>query len=124
MAKSTVVYSFAFMGLVVLAFVLFPGGPRPQENTNTIQPGWEYKVMDLDSAQCTATSLETSLNESGKTGWELVAYSRFATEEEILVRPASTGYGKEVSPPLTDSFQGTITNGVGGKCRMVLKRPR
>lgn len=123
MAKSTVVYSFAFLGLVTLAFILFPGA-RPQENANTTQPGWEYKVMDFDSGQCTAASLESSLNESGKAGWELLAYSRFATEDEILVRPASTGYGKEVSPPLTDSFQGTITNGVRGKCRVVLKRPR
>lgn len=124
MAKNTVVYSFAFVGLVALAFVLFPGAPRPQENTNAIQPGWEYKIMDFDSGQCAATSLAASLNDSGKAGWELVAYSRFATEDEILVRPASTGYGKEVSPPLTDSFQGTITNGAEGKCRVVLKRPR
>lgn len=124
MAKSTVLYSFAFVGLVVLAFIMFPGGSHPQENTNAIQPGWEYKVMDFDSGQCAAASLETSLNESGKAGWELVAYSRFSTEDEILVRPASTGYGKEVSPPLTDSFQGTITNGGEGKCRVVLKRPR
>ena len=49
MAKSTVVYSFAFVGLVALAFILFPGA-RPQENTNTTQPGltvlWRSGMAD------------------------------------------------------------------------------
>jgi hypothetical protein len=119
MAKRTLLYSFAFFGLVALGLILFPGGSRTQENA---KPLWEYKVIDFEATQCAAGPLTASLNESGEGGWELVAYTRYGGEDTVLVRPAATGYGKTTVPQLADSFQGTITSGESGNCRLVLKR--
>lgn len=123
MTKRSVFYSFAFFGLVALGLILLSGGSRTQESTNATRLAWEYKIVDLDPEQCAAKPLTASLNDSGGAGWELVAYVRFGVEDTVLVRPAATGYGKTTVPQLADSFQGTITAGESGKCRLVLKRP-
>ncbi len=95
-------------------------------------PGWEYQVVALDSHRCAAEdAVAGSLNAHGKLGWELVSYERafpFPAEAQgaILFRPAATGPGKEVSPQLADSFQGTVDFKMAqpqpGACRLLFKR--
>ncbi len=123
--------------LLVLATVAITKFPRTQETGQTegttTEPRWEYQVLTLDFERCAAEgAVSASLNAHGKQGWELVSYEQapapFPTEAQgaILFRPAATGPGKEVSPQLADSFQGTIDfkmpQAQPGACRLVFKR--
>lgn len=100
------------------------------------EPRWEYRVLTMDLGWCANNdSVNGMLNDYGKKGWELVSFQQtpalttFPQESHgtILIRPASTGYGKEVQPNLTDSFQGTFdlktpTAQQPGACRLVFAR--
>ena len=95
---------------------------------------WEYNVVRFDPSRCGNEELFTStLNAMGLKGWELVSYERLTpvfpnAEGNILMRPAATGAGRDVTPQLADSFQGTITMRLARPeipyCRVLFKRPK
>jgi len=97
------------------------------------EPVWEYRVVNLDGRACASEEAMTAtLNANGRQGWELVGFQAGPMQVPdsiggtILMRPAATGAGKDVSPPLADSFQGNINlslqQGRTGSCRLVFKR--
>jgi hypothetical protein len=95
---------------------------------------WEYNVVRFDPSRCANEEVFTAtLNTMGLKGWELVSYERLTpvfpnAEGNILMRPAATGAGRDVTPQLADSFQGTITMRVARPeipyCRVLFKRPK
>lgn len=106
-------------------------GQATQTATDAV---WEYRVVTLDPYRCSSEEAMTAtLNANGRQGWELVGYQaapvQFPKDVEgnILMRPAATGAGKDVTPQVADSFQGTINlrmpqQVVAGACRLVFKR--
>ncbi|HEY6274065.1 MAG TPA: hypothetical protein VIX19_18950 [Terriglobales bacterium] len=120
--------------LLVVAVIAFRQPLTPQATQAADEPTWEYRVVTLDPYRCTSEEAMTAtLNASGRQGWELVGYQaaplQFPKDVEgsILMRPAATGAGKDVSPQLADSFQGTINLKMPqqvqpGACRLVFKR--
>jgi hypothetical protein len=107
------------------------GGQEPEGRSNNAM--WEYNVVRLDPGRCTSEEVLTStLNAMGLKGWELVSYERLIpvfpnADGTILMRPAATGAGRDVSPQLADSFQGTIKMTMArpetAYCRILFKRP-
>ena len=107
-------------------------GQEPEGRSNNAM--WEYNVVRLDPSRCTSEEVLTStLNQMGLKGWELVNYERLTpvfpnADGTILMRPAATGAGRDVSPQLADSFQGNINMRMGQPerpvCRLLFKRPR
>ena len=97
-------------------------------------PKWEYNAVRLDPSHCTnEVLLNATLNGWGIRGWELVSYEPLTpsftnADGTILIRPAATGAGRDVSPQLADSFQGNINMRMGQPerpvCRLLFKRPR
>jgi hypothetical protein len=95
---------------------------------------WEYNVVRFDPSRCANEEVFTAtLNTMGLKGWELVSYERLTpvfpnAEGNILMRPAATGAGRDVTPQLADSFQGTITMRMARAeipyCRVLFKRPK
>lgn len=85
---------------------------------------WEYQVTERNGSECAAAELQPSLTASGQEGWELVSLSHMPSgQNEIVLQTASLGYGKEVVPNLTDSWQGVISPLGPEVCQLVLKRP-
>jgi len=107
------------------------GGQESEGHSNSAM--WEYNVVRLDPGRCTSEEVLTStLNAMGLKGWELVSYERLTpvfpnADGTILMRPAATGAGRDVSPQLADSFQGTIKMTMArpetAYCRILFKRP-
>jgi len=107
------------------------GGQESEGHSNNAM--WEYNVVRLDPGRCTSEEVLTStLNAMGLKGWELVSYERLTpvfpnADGTILMRPAATGAGRDVSPQLADSFQGTIKMTMArpetAYCRILFKRP-
>ena len=96
-------------------------------------PRWEYKVIKVDSGQCSSEQwLAGALNSLGKDGWELVGHQQVTplvpsdAQGTLLIRPAATGPNSSVEPKTADSFQGTITMKMGqvhpASCLLILKR--
>jgi hypothetical protein len=95
-------------------------------------PKWEYNAVRLGPPNCTNEALlNSTLNAWGLKGWELVTYEPLTppftnADGNILMRPAATGAGREVSPQLADSFQGTINMKMAQSdrsyCRVLFKR--
>ena len=130
-------------GLLVVAILALrpPATPASGQATQPTQatpaasePVWEYRVVNLDSRACNSEEAMTAtLNAQGRQGWELVGYQAGPLQMpdgvggSILMRPAATGAGKDVSPQLADSFQGTISLRMSQErqisaCRLVFKR--
>ena len=108
--------------------------PTAASQEPAVEPLWEYRVVAVEARRCAFDdAVATTLNASGQKGWELVSYEHisFAFPKEadgtIVMRPAATGAGKNVSPQLADSFQGTVnlklTQEQPAGCRLVFKRP-
>ena len=109
---------------------------RQETETQASEGLWEYNVVRLDPSRCTNEEVFTAtLNTMGLKGWELVSYERLTpvfpnAEGNILMRPAATGAGRDVTPQLADSFQGTITMRMAQSpadrtyCRVLFKRPK
>ncbi len=104
-----------FAGALLLLAVASWKAPATsgQNSTNPLAgPKWEYKVLKLDSAQC---SNESAFNKAGQEGWDLVNYSSVAVsfpnnaEGSLLIRPAATGPGAANNPPTADSFSGSMS---------------
>ena len=113
-------YSFAAAAVAVVGIFFF--NPFNQTQPKTYEgPRWAYHVVQLDAGQCTPEGLSASLNDSGDLGWELVGYAQGPEETSLLVQLASTSYGKETTPPIADSFTGTLKPAESG-CRLVFKR--
>ncbi len=119
--------------VVALRPPLTPAAGQGQAEEAGTEPKWEYQVVTLDANRCGYEDIvSNALNSRGQKGWELVSYQQappqFPKEAggEILIRPAATGPGKEVTPQVADSFQGTITMKINqaqpGACRLLLKR--
>jgi Domain of unknown function (DUF4177) len=123
--------------LLVIAVVALraPLAPAASQATQAAaEPVWEYHVVNLDSRACISEEAMTAtLNANGRQGWELVGYQAGpvqmpgTVDGSIVMRPAATGAGKDVSPQLADSFQGTISLKMSqapqvGACRLVFKR--
>lgn len=122
-----------FAGLLVLLAVAAWKTPviSGSQNPTTVPAGsrWEYRIIRLDSAQC---SNESALNKAGREGWELVSYSPIAlsfpqnAQGSLLIRPDATGPGKANNPPTADSFSGTINMKLAtahaDACQAVFKR--
>ncbi len=120
--------------VITVALLKLPQTPASgQAEEAATEPRWEYQVVTMDPLRCAVEdAINTSLNAHGKQGWELVSYQQGAAsfptkaQGELLFRPAATGPGKEVSPQLADSFQGTIDFKMAepqpGACRLVFKR--
>jgi len=131
--------SLRILGGLVLVFAVValraPLTPAVGQGTQpAAEPVWEYRVVNLDSRACISEDAMTAtLNANGRQGWELVGYQTGPGQlpnevgGSILMRPAATGAGKDVSPQLADSFQGTINLRMSqpyqtGACRLVFKR--
>ena len=123
--------------LLVIAFAVYKlplVSHAAQESEGTFTgPKWEYKVLRLDGNFCASENeVSTQLNSSGQQGWELIGYERLSSpfprdaEGTMLIRPAASGPGKEVTPPVADSFQGEISMKMPpvplGECRLLFKR--
>jgi hypothetical protein len=125
-----------FFALVILVLgVRAPLAPAASQSPQAVQDSfWEYRVVTLDARACNSEEAMTAtLNANGRQGWELVGYQTGPTQlpntvdGSILMRPAATGAGRDVSPQLADSFQGNISLKMVqpsqlGACRMVFKR--
>jgi hypothetical protein len=106
---------------------------RQETETQSTDSLWEYNVVRFDPSRCANEEVFTAtLNTMGLKGWELVSYERLTpvfpnAEGNILMRPAATGAGRDVTPQLADSFQGTITMRMAQSdrpyCRVLFKRP-
>lgn len=121
--------------LITVAAVIVPmnhATGQAAEDT-TIWPKWEYKVITIDGYRCASEeALASSLHASGQQGWELVNYEQapipFPKEAEgtLVIRPAATGAGRDVTPQLADSFQGEIGLKIEQPqppaCRLLFKR--
>jgi hypothetical protein len=99
--------------LLAVASWKAPATSGAQTSTNPpAAPKWEYKVLKLDSIQC---SNESVFNKAGQEGWDLVNYSSMAVsfpkdaQGSLLIRPAATGPGAANNPPTADSFSGTMS---------------
>ena len=114
-------YSLALAAVAVGIFFFKPFGQEPQASSYE-GTKWAYRVVQLDTGQCTAEALNASLNDSGQLGWELVSYVQAPEETSILVQLAATSYGKTMTPPIADSFTGTLKPVESG-CKLVFKRP-
>jgi hypothetical protein len=123
---------FIAAALLLLAFAAWksPGTYGGQNSANPpAAQKWEYKVLKLDSIQC---SNESAFNKAGQDGWELVNYSAIAVsfpqdaKGALLIRPSATGPGAANNPPTADSFSGTITIRMSqahvDACQAVFKR--
>lgn len=109
--------------VAAVALILSVHASRSQQGTPPAVR-WEYQVTEHNGSGCSASELQGSLTASGQEGWELVSLVRVASgQNEIVLQTASLGYGKEVVPNLTDSWQGVITPLGPEVCRIVLKRP-
>ena len=109
---------------------------RQETETQSSESMWEYNVVRFDPSRCTNEEVFTAtLNAMGLKGWEVVSYERLTpmfpnAEGNILMRPAATGAGRDVTPQLADSFQGTITMRMAQSpadrtyCRVLFKRPK
>jgi hypothetical protein len=85
---------------------------------------WEYHVLQYGPTACAGDELPSSLNAAGAEGWEMVSFTAVAKgPSEIVLQTASLGYGKEVVPNLTDSWQGIISPVQEAGCQVILKRP-
>lgn len=114
-------YSLALIAVAASIFLFKPFSQEPQ-TTGYDGTKWAYHVVQLDAGQCTAEALSSSLNDSGQLGWELVGYAEAPAETALLVQLAATSYGKTMTPPIADSFAGTLKPVEIG-CRLVFKRP-
>jgi hypothetical protein len=131
--------SLRVLGCLVLIFTVIalkpPLTPAAGQGTQAAsEPVWEYRVVPLDPSRCTSEeAMMATLNANGRQGWELVGYQAAPlvfprdVEGSILMRPAATGAGKDVTPQLADSFQGNINLKMPqqtqvGACRLVFKR--
>ncbi|HEX7288535.1 MAG TPA: hypothetical protein VF532_20290 [Candidatus Angelobacter sp.] len=111
------------LALIAVAAGVFFFKPFSQEQQAVYDGSkWAYHVVQLDAGQCTAEALSSSLNDSGQLGWELVGYAQAPEETSILVQLAATSYGKTMTPPIADSFTGSLKPAESG-CRLVFKRP-
>lgn len=131
--------SLRVLGCLVLILIVIalrpPLSPAAGQGAQVAsEPVWEYRVVPLDTYRCTSEEAMTAtLNTNGRQGWELVGYEAAPlvfpkdVEGSILMRPAATGAGKNVTPQLADSFQGSINLKMpqqtqAGACRLVFKR--
>jgi hypothetical protein len=135
--------SLRVLGCLVLILIvialrppLTPAAGQSAQNATQAasEPVWEYRVVNLDSFRCTnEEAMTATLNANGRQGWELVGYQAGPVEfpdsvdGSILMRPAATGAGKDVTPQLADSFQGTIKLSMQQRrqtsaCRLMFKR--
>lgn len=109
--------------VAAVALILSVRASRSQQGTPPAVR-WEYEVTEHNGSECSAAGLQGSLTASGQEGWELVTLAHILNgRSEIVLQTASLGYGKEVVPNLTDSWQGVITPLGQEVCQLVLKRP-
>lgn len=109
--------------VAAVALIMSVQASRSQQGTPPAVR-WEYQVIEGNGSECSASELQGSLTASGQDGWELVSLSHMpGGQDEIVLQTASLGYGKEVVPNLTDSWQGVITPLGPEACQIVLKRP-
>ncbi len=120
--------------LLLMVFAAFGPSMTPQteqdQDEPATEPRWEYKVVKLESFQCTSEpALATALNIIGQKGWELVNYERVPVpfpkdaEGTLLIRPAATGPGKLNNPQTADSFEGTMSLKMGTSKTGPVPRP-
>jgi hypothetical protein len=114
-------YSLAVVAVAVGIFVFKPFTQEPQ-TASYDGTKWAYHVVQLDAGQCTVEGLNVALNDSGQLGWELVGYAQAPEETTLLVQLAATSYGKTMTPPIADSFTGTLKP-AESVCKLVFKRP-
>ena len=125
--------SLLFLTLFAALKTPLTSAGRQETETQSSEALWEYNVVRFDPSRCGSEEVFTAtLNAMGLKGWELVSYERLTpvfpnAEGNILMRPAATGAGRDVTPQLADSFQGTITMRMAQSdrtyCRVLFKRP-
>ena len=122
MFRKQPLYLLMTLTLVALCIFLVQGG-RTQDKARA-HFRWEYKVIEYSASGCSGDNLQTTLNSSGDQGWELTSMTPVANgESQIVLQTASLGYGKEVTPNLTDSWQGVVSPTSEPGCRLVFRRP-
>lgn len=122
MFRKQPLYLLLALALATVSILLVQGA-RTQEKARA-HFRWEYRVQEYGASECSGNSLQSSLNSLGDQGWEMTGMTPIANgESQIVLQTASLGYGKEVVPNLTDSWQGVISPTSEPGCRMVFRRP-
>lgn len=128
------ILGFLLLVVLVLALRTPLTSAAGQGTQASDEPVWQYHVVNVDSRTCNSEeAMAATLNANGRQGWELVGYQAGplqmpdAVDGSILMRPAATGAGKDVSPQLADSFKGEISLRMAQPrqlpaCRLVFKR--
>lgn len=132
MSSRVMGYALLLLAIGVFALAMNARSQQSQDEAGR-RTKWEYKVVGLEGSPCSQDGqVLASLNSLGQEGWELVSYEQAApsfpkdAEGTLLIAPAATSPSQDTTPPLADSFRGSMNlrmaTSLPGGCRMILKR--